>query len=58
MLNWNRWVVVAVIAFGLLAPATGQKEEQREPNRPKVPGKLKLQVRDRKETKPVPSAPG
>jgi nicotinamidase-related amidase len=53
MFRWNRWFVFALVALGLLAPTlTGQKEEERQPNRPKVPGKLKLHLRERKETKP------
>jgi nicotinamidase-related amidase len=52
MFRWNCWLVVAVLAFGLLAPVTGQKADEHEPNRPKVPGKLKLVLRERKETKP------
>jgi nicotinamidase-related amidase len=43
----------AVLLLSLIAPlATGQKDEDRVPNRPKVAGKLKLQLRERKESKP------
>ncbi len=41
--------LVALLAAGLLAPALGADQEERVSNRPKVPGKLRLTVRERYE---------
>jgi nicotinamidase-related amidase len=46
-----RNIALAVVMIGLIAPvATGDKEEQRLPNRPRVPGKLRLKLQQRNET--------
>lgn len=48
-----RKIALGVLALCLLAPiATGDKEDERLPNRPKVSGKLRLKLRERKETAP------
>src|SRR5580692_4507779 len=45
-----RWIVLAMLTLGMAAPAvTADKEEERLPNRPKVPGTLRLTLRERKE---------
>jgi nicotinamidase-related amidase len=45
-----RWIVLAMLTLGMAAPAvTSDKEEERLPNRPKVPGTLRLTLRERKE---------
>jgi nicotinamidase-related amidase len=51
MYRESRWIVLVVVALGLAVPAvTADKEEERIPNRPKVPGKLRLTLRERRET--------
>src|SRR5262249_34722897 len=46
-------VTLVLIATALIAPiATGDKEDERIPNRPKVPGKLRLKLQERRETAP------
>lgn len=50
MRRLSRWIVLAVLALGLAVPAvTADKEEERLSNRPKVPGKLRLSMRERRE---------
>jgi nicotinamidase-related amidase len=46
-------VISALTIAGLFVPAAGgDKDEERLPNRPRVPGKLFLKLRERKEAKP------
>jgi hypothetical protein len=50
VLSWAALLGVAILALALAtAPTTADKEESRTPNRPKVPGKLRLQLRERRE---------
>ncbi|MBY0523279.1 MAG: isochorismatase family protein [Gemmataceae bacterium] len=54
MSRTSRWMLlISVLALGLTVPAlTADKEEERLPNRPKVPGKFRLTLRERKEGTP------
>src|SRR5262245_41096504 len=46
-------LVLSVLALGLLAPAEGgEKQAERIANRPRVPGKLRLHLRERREESP------
>lgn len=50
VLSWVLWLTAASLALSLAAPtATGDKEPTRLANRPKVPGKLRLHLRERRE---------
>src|SRR5438270_12715652 len=47
-------VLLLALLIGAAAPLAGQRaEEPRVPNRPKVAGRLKLHLRERKDGKPV-----
>src|SRR4051794_13804373 len=50
MFRLSGCLVVSVLALGLSAPAqVGEKQAERVVNRPRVPGKLRLHLRERRE---------
>src|SRR5205814_6557368 len=53
MRNLARCLALTILALVLAVPFTlGDKAPELLPNRPKVPGKLRLQLRERRETQP------
>lgn len=53
MTRLTGWGLLSILAVGLVVVAvTADREEERLPNRPKVPGKLRLHLRERKEVPP------
>jgi len=53
MANSFRKTALGILVFCILAPlVAGDKEDERLPNRPRVPGKFQLKLRERKETAP------